>query len=279
MSLGTNIKLELYWQGPYSYRGNWDLSVVDIKMKDSAHEISAHIDTHQPATQEQRLNFRVSKKGASYIEKYQESATIECPSYFLKTMEISARIFQTYENRSTLIRQLDGSYAFETRARRDDLPVFIDALPDFAPNATYQIKIANQDIAPRATIIKKVSEMPTPQFSEEKESPSTAEASAEKVDQISKAFAGLERMIEAASSHDQALDGIETSELQNRLEQANQRMIAARIRFERATTETELMVELSTKQQIMREIISLQRALQSRGIPQEDLSSQGCIIS
>ncbi len=40
------------------------------------------------------------------------------------------------------------------------------------------------------------------------------------------------------------------------------------------------MAELKKKQLIMQEIISLQEALQARGIPQNNLSSQGeCVIS
>jgi hypothetical protein len=74
-------------------------------------------------------------------------------------MKLSARIFQTYEVRSSRLRHQDGSFSYLKAARRSDLPVFIDELPSFEPSATYQIRITSKDNTLRATVTKKVNEL------------------------------------------------------------------------------------------------------------------------
>ncbi len=66
---------------------------------------------------------------------------------------LSARIFKTYEG-STMTRGADGIYRRDLRARRDDLPVFIDGRPTFTPGLTYRVRIVNDGEHLRATIEK-----------------------------------------------------------------------------------------------------------------------------
>ncbi len=281
MSTGSSINLELYWLGAYNYN-TWDISTVDIKMKDSTHKISAHINKDLPSTQEQRLHFTVSKKGESFFGRDNECPNIECPIDLVKSMKVSARIFQTYENRSMMIRQFDGSYTYETRARIDDLPVFIDEFPTFESTETYQIKIVSQNNNLRATLEKKVSEIASQKMPDAKTTNETSEKQPEELEQLGLAFEGLGRMIGAASLHNPELDADTISELEGRLEIANRKLIATRSSFDAACQSRDpsrMMHELTEKQKIMQEVIGLQRALEGRGVPQKDLSSPECVIS
>lgn len=284
MAVGSNINLELYWQGPYIYSKDWDISILDINMAETNYEISAHINKDLSSTHEQRLNFRVSEKGGSIFESEEESESIECPIDFAKSMKVSARIFQSYENRSVQIRQLDGSYSYEKRVLRDDLPVFIDKFPEFQPSEIYQIKITSQKDSLQATIEKKVSEVLTQKMSEEKKTSPTSEKKTEEIDpdQLSTAFDGFGKMLKAASIPNPSLEDVSIPDLQERLEIANRKLIIARSSFEKACQSGDkslLMSELAGKQKIMQEVLGLQRELKLRSIPQKDLSSQECVIS
>ncbi len=159
MSLVGSVNLELSWRGSYTYGRDWDIKTVDLKMEKGTHEVFAHIQTNISEKDEQPLKITASNKNESLLLSDKTSFTVNLPVSLLSTIEVSARIFQVFENRNMMLRQPDGSFTYEKRARRDDLPVFIDEMLAFEPDQTYQMRIVNKEGTLKATIEKKVGEI------------------------------------------------------------------------------------------------------------------------
>jgi hypothetical protein len=105
---------------------------------------------------------------------------------------------------------------------------------------------------------------------------------AEEIGSLSSTLMKLGRMTKAAALPDQELAQVETPTLQKQLEQTHEKLIQARLSFDRAcqSGDQALMTsEERAKQQLLEEALSLQRALQERGIVQNTPASQECVIS
>jgi hypothetical protein len=105
---------------------------------------------------------------------------------------------------------------------------------------------------------------------------------AEEIGSLSSTLMKLGRMTKAAALPDQELAQVETPTLQKQLEQTHEKLIQARLSFDRAcqSGDQALMTsEERVKQQLLEEALSLQRALQERGIVQNTPASQECVIS
>jgi hypothetical protein len=152
MEPNTTFYLELFYQGSYEYTkyGGWTIKAIDMKMQNASHEIMAHIDTSLSPNEEHRLNYRIKEKGNRY-SRWEDCEVIGCAVRHIKSMELSARIFQVYEDKTRITSNL----SYEKRAMRDDLPIFIEKLPEFEEGKTYQIRIINQGTTLRATVQEK----------------------------------------------------------------------------------------------------------------------------
>lgn len=249
--IGTNVNLECYWKGSYS-NGTWNVRTIDIKMEEE--EISADIDTKKPATQEQQLNLEIQQKERSFFQRTKTCCSVMLPIDDVKSMTVSAGIFQMYENRNKMIQQRDGSFEHERRMRRDDLPIFMSEFPDFEPEATYQIKIVNEDDILLATITKKISDVAPSKFLESEPS------------------SGIE-------ADDQELATVETAVLLERLKEARRTFVERGEdykKFETAwLTGNELQEDAASeaKGKAFDELSRLSEALEKRGFPQEDLTT------
>lgn len=56
------IKLELFWEGPYTYRGNNEVKSIRIDMEKAAHEVSATLNLQSSHLEEQQLRFELANK-------------------------------------------------------------------------------------------------------------------------------------------------------------------------------------------------------------------------
>lgn len=148
----SQINLELYWTGAYTYKNNGNISAIDLKMKNCSYEVTADINTNLSATENQRLVFSV---GLQWKKTF---STLEWPADLDKSMLLSARILKPlYKTVSVSVLQSDGTYSPQLMQlyNQIDLPIFFEAFLAFKANETYQIKIANEKNTLTAAIEKK----------------------------------------------------------------------------------------------------------------------------
>ena len=148
------VNLRLFWKGPYFYQkgGDWNIKVLDVSIAGRPEAISTILNTEKPSSEEQQLHFAIND-GGSYLDPHSIKVceTISCPLTSAKTITITARIFQAYENRSRATMNSYGRLGYERRARRGDLPVKIDPLPKFISGKSYDIRIIHENGTLRAT--------------------------------------------------------------------------------------------------------------------------------
>ncbi|MBF8264049.1 MAG: hypothetical protein HW387_1714 [Parachlamydiales bacterium] len=178
MTLEPKVNLEVYWQGDYSWHG-WDIWVIDLKIPESPFDVFANIDATLPSSQKQQLNFSMSRRDVFCFDPNwtpdETSSCFNAPIDLIKTLEISARIFQTYESRPSMRCQPNSALRPTKCSRQDDLPIFIEQRPDFQPTQTYQIKIVHQNDTLLATIEQKARDLASQDSSQSTSSTSEME--------------------------------------------------------------------------------------------------------
>ncbi|MFZ4099026.1 MAG: hypothetical protein ACOYKZ_01690 [Chlamydiia bacterium] len=154
-----SVSLGLSWSGSDKFTkfGGWDIGVVDVKLPNSSVEISASIDLQGSEPQEKRLTFKVRRPEPNSLSGHIETAplALNCALDKAKSMQLSARIFQMYDNRRVLTMHPDGKVTGELRARRDTLPVFYkpeSVLSSLREGKAYMVTITNRDDSLEATI-------------------------------------------------------------------------------------------------------------------------------
>lgn len=262
MLVGSIINLELYWKGDYTYGGDRGIRIVDITMDGDNDELYAHINTDLPSTQEQRLNFTINSKDDRF-KRETTCSSINSPIDLVKSMKVSARIFQSYVD----------PWTRQQRLRKDDLPVFFDDLPEFQPDETYQIKIVSEDNNLRATIEKKVNEVATQKFPEPQMVQSVQEGREAKRN-IFTDFEGIGEMVKDASTPT-AMNELSANELQNKLDAAKLRCKPAMEKFNKSFKNgNQIAIQAASTEilQLGREIRDLESTLEDRGFIQYDFS-------
>lgn len=159
----SNVNLEFYWKGPYAYGKGCSLSTIDIKMKECNYEILGEINRDLPFEEEQRLSLEISTKNGYFKDM---RSSIGCSIDCMKSMAISARVFQTYEDPFKIIQRVDGTCHFEQRCRRVDCRIPIKMASEFHPAGIYQVKIVSQGNCLEARIQQKISEVMTQEIVE-----------------------------------------------------------------------------------------------------------------
>lgn len=235
MSFGNDIYLEAHWEGSYAYGKNWNISGIDINMWNSAYGISAKVNTQTGAKESdtQRLNFKVWSKRERPLPKKTECSTIRCPILLFGKIEIIAKRIHKSEKEETSIQRPDGIWKYKRIPRRgQNMGVIFDDIPDFNPDKTYQMKFYYKDSI-RVHFIEKTDEIAS-QILPQESNPPILQIAIRGLDQFNSALVDFERMMTSTSYDTPMFDEIETSELQNMLKQVKEKLIEAKLNFDKA---------------------------------------------
>lgn len=166
-----SVKFEMYWSGPKTY-GDWEIKTVDVKTPNLTDDHSAHfLDREIAGVAQNRLLFKVESRSGQSVAKTEYFA-IEVPVDALKAykivwcgrivedpcfelMELSARIFKSYVDKSVLSMDAYSAYNQPIQAMREDLPISIESFPEFQAGATYKICVTNNGKELQATFSQK----------------------------------------------------------------------------------------------------------------------------
>lgn len=138
-SLDPNIYLHVYYKGPYQ-RENWSVEIIDLEMEEANQELQANINLALPADEWQKLSFLMKNKGSP---RFHEIRQVECPIELVKTLKLSAQIFQTAPYTSSPFC-----------AKQNRLPIPIQEIPNFSEKESYAIYVLHKENTFEATFQK-----------------------------------------------------------------------------------------------------------------------------
>lgn len=285
----SKVMFELSYKGSTQSSG-WNISVIDVKLQKVLKEISAHINKDIPATTEQFLDITLrTNSGNPIMDKVSERTVqrIAVNSTSAKTIELTARIFQTYENRDRLTMYPNGTVKGELRARREDKSIFIREMPEFEPGKCYRIKVVNTEGTLNASFVlveEKISDMEHKKQKEQKDAQDQYNLGLNLIHQgVQNLFTlnnlpdtthvgkGLETMIKTqmrANQPNANLDTLSIPELRTRFDAAQTALQKAREEFDKAlkpNSQSDIMKALSEKQAAQVLVMELANALTRKG--------------
>ena len=155
----TRITFEIAFEGSAQCWKDADVCAIDLIGSQS--EISANsVGKRESRLHEGRLKWLVPNNDSvrPVFEKKKFIDQLDLPSETGKTIQLSARVFESYAVPSnTLIMGVDGVVRSpkEYRARRHDIPVIIEGRSELKDGGCYLIKVRNVgEMSLRATFNK-----------------------------------------------------------------------------------------------------------------------------
>lgn len=282
-----NVNFEISYAGSYVYQGGGEISVIDVQFAEANQEICVDINRQFTVSKEQILNFRMrSATGNSLMDtqsKWTSVRRISLPTELAKTIQLSARIFQSYENSNVRTVYPEGTTRGELRARRYDLSISTPPSPEFVGGNCYRIKVVNENNRLSATFVP-IDEA-TAQAERQEQMRVQMEAAMRLVNQgmanihlglrdvpgKDQALQGLQNMVQTYQQGNESeaeLDALEITQLQVLYEAAEKELQEARTKFNSALlSKNQLVINqaLSEKQAISTKVIKLAMALERKG--------------
>jgi hypothetical protein len=144
MELTSRIRFRIAFQGSASCWKDAHVGAVDVHGPKS--EVYAHSpDGRESKLYEGALTWSIPNKDTPrpFFQSRKELEQISLPADVAKTMSLSARVFEHYENHRHLTMQYDGTTTPELRARRHDIGIILENQAALEEGNSYLIKIKN----------------------------------------------------------------------------------------------------------------------------------------
>lgn len=275
--MDSRVNISLSWQGNthYSEFGGWEIQCIDLKMKGADKNIAALLhDVPKSPCVEYPLQFILSNKEKGYYGQT-VADTLTLPTVLLRTLEISVRIFQFYEDRSRGMMNSQGKISYETRGKRDNLPVIIDSFPDFEDKQNYSIKILhNADEKLTASFVKiQNQDTPVEESGPSEEAGSASSNSTQFERDMTNIFQGLSKLTVASTggSQNEKLTQHDIPTLLTMLESKHNELKTAEQQQDNTGPNEKILAELSARQQLRVDIVHIRSELIKRNaLPEEE---------
>lgn len=133
----NNIELIFAWKGPTSsgpVGRDRSIDWIDLEFQDSSFNTSVRLSEFRHEGQWYRVDF---------TRQDRPFTVLSLPIATAKTMHLSARIFQLYENRSVMTTDVFGNRSYGTSARRIDKPIRLELPEDFVKGQLYCLSVSS----------------------------------------------------------------------------------------------------------------------------------------
>lgn len=151
----SNVIFDISYAGSYNYQRDWNIVAIDLQFTRAKEEIFAYIDTKFKVAKEQLLEVRMRTiTGNRFVDLQSESIhlRVSIPLELAKTIKLSVRIFQAYENDSR-ITYPDGSVKGVIKSLYNNVPVSTRLPSKFEAGTYYRIKVVNEGNRVHASFI------------------------------------------------------------------------------------------------------------------------------
>ncbi|HSX03660.1 MAG TPA: hypothetical protein VLG76_02920 [Rhabdochlamydiaceae bacterium] len=155
MSSIDRIKFEIAFDGSSQFFGQKDTNVCAIDLVGTKSEISAESDRSRGDSSLKAGRLKWCTPNNNDLDQ------IALTPKVAKAIQLTARVFESYNNPWKMIKGLDGVTRPEQRVRRYDIPITIEDHPEFETGKCYLIKVQKvQEHRLKATFTK-IDEQPT----------------------------------------------------------------------------------------------------------------------
>lgn len=156
MASVARIKFEIAFEGSSQCWKNADVCAIDLVGPKS--EVSARsVGTGDSSLKAGRLKWCIPNKDSirPLFEREKFVEQVGLTPEIARTIQLTARVFESYDNLSRLVKGLDGAIKPERWARRHDVSIVIENHAELDDGGSYLIKVRNVgERRLRATFIK-----------------------------------------------------------------------------------------------------------------------------
>lgn len=255
----SGIKLEIFWEGAYTYRGDNAVKSICIDMPKAVHQVSATPNLQASPLEEQQLRFELSNK---------------------KDRSKNITTFRSLNCSLDLARSINLYVIFEVQGGSDKTQqlVVLQGLNNLHAGGIYQIKVMHAKSGNlTATINEKAHctmwRLPKPERKDEEAKVPLLPPQEDKA--FREVLSGLEDLIRISMPEEPSpYDAFSIVDLEKRLREVNVQMTEAKRKFQIARNQhlTNLMLPaLKEKQKITADLLLIRKAIHNLKMKKEEI--------